>query len=77
VPQPIQELPCRRPLGGGVLELSAEAHTPAYAIRRKIAIRAISNPGDSQTPDVEIISHSWDRPDQSSSGPAGPVGLVR
>ena len=26
-----------RPLGGGILELSAEAHTPAMAIRRKIA----------------------------------------
>jgi len=36
VPQPIQK-ESRRPLGGGILELSAEAHTPAMAIRRKIA----------------------------------------
>jgi hypothetical protein len=49
VPQPIQELLGRRSLGGGILELSAEAHTPAYAIRRKIAIGVISNPRDSQT----------------------------
>ena len=36
MPQPIQK-ESRRPLGGGILELSAEAHTPAMAIRRKIA----------------------------------------
>ena len=37
MPQPIQEILGRRSLGGGILELSAEAHTPAIAIRRKIA----------------------------------------
>ena len=51
VPQPIQELLGRRSLGGGILELSAEAQTPATAIRRKIAKRThfhsrrISNTG--------------------------------
>ena len=56
VPQPIQEILGRRPLGGGILELSAEAHTPAVAIRRKIAKGHISNPDDSQTPKWRFIS---------------------
>jgi hypothetical protein len=38
VPQPTEEILGRRSLGGGILELSAEAHTPAIAIRRKIAM---------------------------------------
>jgi hypothetical protein len=37
------------------LELSAEAHTPAIAIRRKIARRGISNPGHSQTPEWKFL----------------------
>jgi hypothetical protein len=65
VPQPIQELLCRRPLGGGILELSAEAHTPAYAIRRKIATSHISNSGGSQTPELNIF---FTRPEQDEYG---------
>jgi hypothetical protein len=55
-----------RPLGGGILELSAEAHTPAIAIRRKIARGHISNPDDSQTPNCEIFFSP--RRDRAGSG---------